>query len=259
MSTVINEARVADTWANVLANLTANKSALLSDQLNEHVHRVGSTFYFPAMSKKTTDGIVWTYLDAFHDDGTFYGDLTAVQLFVSKDQAAQTTATIRNMLNSVDASARVMIAAEHSNLWLDAKHTGGAVISANSALEIYTSGSMAINCDDDITITPGAAKSLIHNGGEILNDCNKLGAGGTGGSFTNISCVGYNRVEVTPTAGSQAYWLLLTGAIEGQRLEISNTSSYDTSIIADYDSIIPLLSHANTTAIYTSSGWSFTH
>ena len=63
-----NFVRIEDTLAHVWSNLADGKTALLSDQNNEHVHKIGSALYFPAMSKKTTDGTNFTYLNSDFND-----------------------------------------------------------------------------------------------------------------------------------------------------------------------------------------------
>jgi uncharacterized protein YuzE len=66
--------RIVDTLANVLAGLDDGQTAILSNASNQHIHRYGSNFFFPAMSKYTADGVSYTYMAAEHSTGTFYSD-----------------------------------------------------------------------------------------------------------------------------------------------------------------------------------------
>lgn len=67
-------ARIKNTWAFALANLDDGQTALLTDEKNEHIHRIGSDFYFPAMSKKWT-GAAFTFLDSAFNDLEIKGNL----------------------------------------------------------------------------------------------------------------------------------------------------------------------------------------
>jgi hypothetical protein len=82
MSTSVHITRIKDTQANVIAGLDDGQTALLTDQKNEHVHRVGSNFYYPAVSKYTADGVSFTYVDADFDDLTVHGDNLDVTKYI---------------------------------------------------------------------------------------------------------------------------------------------------------------------------------
>lgn len=77
MSVAVHVTRINDVWANVLAGLDAGQTALLTDENKEHVHRIGTDYFFLTPSKYW-DGS-WNYVDVAYNEITAYGDLLVAE------------------------------------------------------------------------------------------------------------------------------------------------------------------------------------
>lgn len=76
MSVNVHITRINDTQSNVFAGLDAGQTALLTDQDNEHVHRLSTNYYYLTPSRHWT-GAAWSYHDVVYNDVTATGSLYA--------------------------------------------------------------------------------------------------------------------------------------------------------------------------------------
>jgi hypothetical protein len=171
MSTINeNIARIKDTFANVWANLTDSKTALLTDQNNEQVHKIGSSLYFPAMSKKTSDGITYSYLNSDFNDLTIHDKVSI------KSAHSSSALTVLGIIEGRDSG---------DGLYLQIYSYGGgtAINSASGPLYLYANNSpiMEINNSGNIGIKK-APSCLLDIGNSNAGSTNELSLSNTDNS-----------------------------------------------------------------------------
>ena len=78
MAVVKHITRETTDWATALANMDDGQSGLLTDQDNQHIHRIGSNYYFPSINKHWT-GAAWVYHDVIYKDIEAQGKIFAAE------------------------------------------------------------------------------------------------------------------------------------------------------------------------------------
>lgn len=198
-----NIKRIKDTLANIIAGLADGKSALLTDQKNEHIHRVGSDFFFPAMSKKTADGSSYTYLDSEFNDLDVHNELTvdgATTLSGAADvigdlDCAQNAFVGEKLGVGTDAPAYA-ITAEGSN------NDDGASTAAVVSNTLATQGNGTTTKNRaNVTVAAGNAtvygylKAFYESAGTFLNS---IAIGSATNHNTHIVANNLPKITVTP-------------------------------------------------------------
>jgi hypothetical protein len=79
MAATVHIERVQDTLANILSDLDAGQSALLTNDDNQHVYRISNTWYYPAVNKTTDSLGSVTYQDVIFNDVEADNDLIAAR------------------------------------------------------------------------------------------------------------------------------------------------------------------------------------
>jgi hypothetical protein len=220
-------ARIKDTWANVLANLDDGQTALVTDQNNEHVHRIGSNYYFPAMSKYW-NGSAFVYLDTSHDDITAYGDVSVAGILTLPDDqyiglgGTSVAPTLTLTAQGSDDSSSI-VAKEALSITTTA---GAITVTATCGqLNLLTDGDandIVITSNEDILLDANEGITMTADDDIVLN----VGDDGTGSAKINLADnAGVSKLSVYDSDAAEVFSVDSNGNVDAA--DFASTSFAD--------------------------------
>lgn len=260
--------RIKDTLANVVAGLDDGQSAVLTDQKNEHIHRAGSTFYFPAISKYTDNGTDFTYQDADFKDVTARGNMYCAEYFYHfgdedtymqfGDDAFYLLAGGLTVLSVVEDDTQDYVEFNAANADVD------FIVNTTVANTLYcegSSGSVGIG-----TAAPGSPLhiSAVSSSPQLILERTTTATGKWGIGATSNECrftdyvTGYDVVKFAGGSTAKATTDILTLTNAANAVDMDGTG---TGILFNqyyYDAGTPAVADAARIACITETDWTST-